>query len=92
VGQAFVIRGKVQGVFFRKHTLARATELRLKGDVRNESDGSVVGFMQGPAAAVEAMAVWLRTKGSPNSRIQSAEFTQKSPRGDATAFRIIGKD
>ena len=88
----FVIRGKVQGVFFRKHTLARATELQLKGDVRNEGDGSVVGFMQGTAAAVDAMKVWLRTKGSPKSRIDSAEFTQCSARGDVLAFCIIGKD
>jgi acylphosphatase len=70
----------------------RATELQLKGDVRNEGDGSVVGFMQGTAAAVEAMKVWLRTKGSPKSRIDSAEFTQCSARGDVLAFRIIGKD
>ncbi len=55
VAVEFVIRGKVQGVFFRKHTLAKASELRLKGDVRNESDGSVQGYIQGTAAAVKSM-------------------------------------
>jgi hypothetical protein len=51
----FVIQGKVQGVFFRKHTLAKATELGLKGNVCNASDGSVTGYVQGSAAAVDAM-------------------------------------
>jgi acylphosphatase len=55
VAVKFVIRGKVQGVFFRKHTLAKASELRLKGDVRNVSDGSVQGVIQGAAAAVHSM-------------------------------------
>jgi acylphosphatase len=61
VAVEFVIRGKVQGVFFRKHTHAKASELQLKGDVRNESDGSVKGYIQGPAAAVQSMKMCVVT-------------------------------
>ena len=39
----FKVHGKVQGVFFRNHTVSRATELGLVGWVRNERDLTVVG-------------------------------------------------
>ncbi len=61
-----VVSGKVQGVFFRKHTRQKALELGLGGEVMNQPDGSVcihatgnpdqlaalIGFCHtGPAAA-----------------------------------------
>ena len=36
-----IIRGKVQGVFFRHGTKAVADQLGVRGFVRNEEDGSV---------------------------------------------------
>ena len=51
---AFTVRGKVQGVYFRKYTKAKADELNLKGWVKNMADGSVQGVAQGqPSALVE---------------------------------------
>ncbi|KAL0268202.1 UNVERIFIED_CONTAM: hypothetical protein PYX00_010232 [Menopon gallinae] len=70
----FEIYGKVQGVFFRKHTQEKGTALGLRGWCMNTEEGTVRGSMEGEADKVEEMKTWLRTKGSPASRIDKAEF------------------
>lgn len=52
------VRGKVQGVSFRKHTLRMAQELRVSGWVRNLDNGSVQGCFEGPRSQVEALIAW----------------------------------
>jgi acylphosphatase len=54
---SFQVFGKVQGVFFRKHTLAKASDLGLVGWVKNEKDAerSVTGTVQGPAQKIETL-------------------------------------
>jgi acylphosphatase len=59
----FEIFGKVQGVFFRKHTEQRARELGLVGWVENTTGGSVRGQAQGREADVAAMRKWLAETG-----------------------------
>jgi acylphosphatase len=51
-----VVRGRVQGVGFRAWTVRRARGLGLSGWVRNRADGSVEILVEGPAAAIEALA------------------------------------
>ena len=71
----FEVFGTVQGVFFRKHTIAKAKELGLVGWVRNHrSRKSVQGCVQGENASVDVLKEWLLKVGSPNSRIKSCEF------------------
>jgi acylphosphatase len=50
-----VIRGRVQGVWFRGWTVETATRMGLDGWVRNRRDGSVEALFAGPAERVEAM-------------------------------------
>ncbi|KAH7641353.1 acylphosphatase-2-like protein [Dermatophagoides farinae] len=73
----FKVYGRVQGVFFRKYTQNQAKSWNLKGYVRNEIDGTVMGIMQGPPDKIELMKYWLRTEGSPQSRIDRCDFTQE---------------
>ncbi|ESO83485.1 hypothetical protein LOTGIDRAFT_197158 [Lottia gigantea] len=70
----FEIFGKVQGVFFRKHTKKAAENLNLVGWVRNTGHKTVVGVVQGPEEKVIQMREWLSTKGSPNSVIEKSVF------------------
>ncbi|XP_064616592.1 acylphosphatase-1-like [Liolophura sinensis] len=72
----FEIFGRVQGVFFRKYTQKKATELGLAGWVRNTSQGTVQGVAQGPAPKITSMKTWLQTTGSPSSQIEKAEFKE----------------
>ena len=75
----FKVYGKVQGVFFRKHTKKQADRLGLTGWVMNDSDGTVVGEVEGPTARVGQMKQWLTSVGSPKSKIERCEFTDEYP-------------
>ena len=66
------IRGKVQGVFFRKFTQQKANELGIHGYVQNMPDGSVYCEAEGPEHALEAFTDWC-AEGSPASRVQSVD-------------------
>ncbi|XP_071503984.1 acylphosphatase-1-like [Diadema antillarum] len=73
----FEIFGRVQGVFFRKHTRLKAKEYNLTGWVQNTSRGTVIGQAQGSMDKISQMKRWLRTKGSPKSRIDKAVFSNE---------------
>ena len=55
-----VIRGRVQGVWFRESMRLEAERLGVTGWVRNRMDGTVEAVVQGEASAVEAMVRWAR--------------------------------
>ncbi|PTR26370.1 acylphosphatase [Luteibacter sp. OK325] len=55
----FVVRGKVQGVFFRASAREQAKALALTGHARNLLDGSVEVVVYGEAAAIDRLEVWL---------------------------------
>ena len=50
-----VIRGRVQGVWFRGWTAEQAGRLGLSGWVRNRKDGSVEAVFRGDDEAVDSM-------------------------------------
>lgn len=52
------ISGRVQGVFFRATTQAKAVELGLTGWVRNVPDGSVEALVQGEAERTQELIDW----------------------------------
>ena len=59
----FEVRGKVQGVFFRKYTQKKAQELRIGGWVMNTAQGTVIGQAEGGNAELRRLESWLRTTG-----------------------------
>ena len=88
----FEIFGKVQGVFFRKHTKRFADANGLRGWCKNTPSGTVVGQAEGNASAIADFKRWLLRTGSPKSRIQRAEF--RAERDNAAeaqfdSFKII---
>ncbi len=52
------ISGKVQGVYYRASTKAKAEELGLCGWVKNERNGDVSVTVEGPEEQVEALIAW----------------------------------
>lgn len=50
-----VIRGRVQGVFYRAWTKKRAEHHGIDGWVRNRADGAVEALFSGESAAVETL-------------------------------------
>jgi acylphosphatase len=61
VRRRVLVRGDVQGVFFRDSTRKEAESRGVAGWVRNCDDGSVEALFEGPADAVEAMVEWCRS-------------------------------
>jgi acylphosphatase len=62
------VKGVVQGVGFRHHTVRKAHALRVRGWVANLEDGSVEAVIQGAANQVDLMLEWLR-RGPPHARV-----------------------
>ena len=53
IARRIIVRGKVQGVFYRNWTMVTARSLRLNGWVRNLNSGEVEILAIGSAEAVE---------------------------------------
>ena len=81
-----LIRGRVQGVFFRAETQARARKLGLKGWVKNTREGDVAVLLAGTEEAVRSMQNWLHS-GPPLARVDSVELTECAP-PECSGFEI----
>ena len=73
------VRGRVQGVFFRAETRARARSLGLAGWVRNCSDGSVEAVFEGDGERVQSMIDWCG-RGPSGASVASIDVTWEEPR------------
>jgi acylphosphatase len=76
-----VIRGRVQGVFFRDETRRRARSLGVTGWVSNRPDGAVEAVFEGRPDAVESMVQWCR-RGPSGARVDDVQATSEDPRGE----------
>jgi acylphosphatase len=81
------ISGKVQGVFFRAHTKARAERLGLTGWVRNLPDGRVEVVFEGSKEYVEEMVEWC-WQGSPGAKVESVNVRRDKASGEFGGFKI----
>lgn len=80
-----VVRGRVQGVFYRAACKARADELAVAGWARNLDDGRVEVVAEGEPVAVAALVDWCR-HGPPRALVTTVEEHVVAPEG-RTGFR-----
>jgi acylphosphatase len=81
-----VVRGFVQGVFFRD-SLRRLAERRgVAGWVANRADGSVEAVLEGPASTVDELVEWMR-EGPRGARVDELESSREEPEG-MTGFAV----
>ena len=80
--------GRVQRVSMRAYTQREATRLRLVGWVKNTPNNTVVGEVAGPQPAVDELMTWLRTTGSPKSRVDEMNIVEEVVGEEDTAVRI----
>lgn len=76
-----IVRGQVQGVFFRDSCRHEAVGRGVGGWVRNREDGAVEAVFEGSADAVEAMCGWCEA-GPPHARVERVEVSEEEPRGE----------
>jgi len=82
-----IVRGRVQGVYFRASTLYEAQNRRLTGWVRNCPDGSVEAVAEGERDKVEEWIAWCR-RGPAGARVEGAEIEWLPYAGEFQAFQI----
>ena len=72
------VSGRVQGVFFRAATRARAEELGVVGYARNLPDGTVEVLACGDEAGVRTLCEWL-WHGPPASHVTEVTIEERDP-------------
>jgi len=82
-----LVHGKVQGVFYRKKTQQKAKELNVQGWVKNNTDGTVEIFVQGPELEVLQMIEWCK-QGPKNAAVSQLD-TQDSTPENYSDFNIL---
>ena len=80
VGRRLVIRGRVQGVWYRESMRQEAEALGVAGWVRNRLDGTVEAHVEGPRDAVEALVRWAH-RGPEHAQVTDVEVHEDPPDG-----------
>ena len=81
-----IVRGRVQGVFFRDTCEQVAGGLGVRGWVRNRSDGAVEVVAEGSRETVDELLAWCR-EGPPRARVDRLELTDEPLAGER-GFRV----
>lgn len=82
-----IVRGDVQGVFFRDSCRQSAVAAGVSGWVRNCSDGSVEAVFEGERPAVESLCDWCR-EGPRHARVDEVIVTEEPAVGES-GFQVL---
>lgn len=82
-----IVRGRVQGVYFRASARDRARQLGLSGWIRNCADGSVEILAEGDKARLEQFVVWCHG-GPPGAVVTDLDVEWQEASGEFTGFVI----
>ena len=86
-----IVSGRVQGVFFRKNTKQKATELKINGWVKNIPDNKVEIFAQGNEKNLNTFIDWCK-QGPPKAIVENIQVTQKETDNNLKEFSILYDD
>jgi acylphosphatase len=75
-----IVRGQVQGVFFRDTIRRKARETGVAGWVKNRPDGTVEAVFEGAPSAVEQMVNVCR-EGPPQAIVDQMECIEEPVEG-----------
>lgn len=83
-----VIRGRVQGVYYRATAQREARQHGLTGWVKNRPDGSVEMVVEGEEDHVKDFLAWAQ-QGPTTSRVDTVDTRWRSYTGEFSEFRIV---
>jgi acylphosphatase len=81
------INGRVQGVYFRASTVAKAQHLSLAGWVMNCPDGSVATVAEGIREKIEEFVAWCH-HGPSGAKVTNVEVRWEIATHEFTSFGI----
>ena len=82
-----IVRGKVQGVYFRQNAQRICNEYGVTGWVLNANDGSVEAILEGSKNSVEDAISWFKA-GPPNAHVEKIELSYDKYSGEFQDFKI----
>jgi len=82
-----IIRGRVQGVFFRASIVERARALGLVGWVRNRHDGSVECVAEGEGERLLALQAYCAS-GPQGAYVERIDLIEEMEAGEFTSFDV----
>ncbi|MCS7281504.1 MAG: acylphosphatase [Desulfobacterota bacterium] len=82
-----IVKGIVQGVFFRHNTMKMAQKLKITGWVRNLRDGSVEIVCEGESKDIDELVKWCWI-GPPGASVDSVEVKKEEYKGEFNTFEI----
>lgn len=82
-----VVRGRVQGVYFRASAQREARRLGLTGWVRNRPDGFVELLAEGEEEGLKDLIAWAN-RGPSAARVERVDTRWRSFTGEYSDFRI----
>jgi acylphosphatase len=83
-----LVRGLVQGVFYRYNTKQRADELRLTGGVKNLRDGRVEVICEGTEEDIVRLVEWCK-RGPQGAVVEHVDVAWRDYAGECKDFRIF---
>ena len=83
-----VVRGRVQGVYFRASAKREARQLGLTGWVKNRNDSAVELVAEGEEDQVKDLLAWAQ-HGPSTARVDRVETRWRSYTGEYAKFRIL---
>jgi acylphosphatase len=84
---SIIVKGKVQGVFYRQNTKSKAEALHITGVVKNNKDGSVSIVATGEETALQLLTDWCK-KGPQKALVNEVSITDM-PLNNFKGFEII---
>jgi acylphosphatase len=83
-----IVKGRVQGVWFRDSTRQKANELGVYGWVKNRLDGNVEVVAEGDEQDVFTLTAWCH-EGPPNAMVTGVDQKQDEYLGEFDSFDIV---
>jgi acylphosphatase len=87
IAVSVIISGKVQGVWFRANTKEKADQIGVVGWVRNNPNGCVEAFFQGPEGIIQEMIGWCY-KGPALALVKDLKIEKREPLDSLKDFQI----
>ena len=82
-----IIKGRVQGVYFRHHTNITANKLGLKGYVKNHPDGCVEVIAQGNDQQLKELLAFCR-KGPTSADVEDVKVEYQEASKEFEGFSV----